>query len=149
MKIYLKVLKETAKNRPEGYYDDVVNSGKITGEYLEIEPPEYKRLLVKYNVKPDNVVTRKSCCGADANVTSSFPPLSEQMKNVVNAGGRIINAAIRGNQIQASSEEVTKRQQICDGCEFYNKESKRCQKCGCYLRMKIQLETEHCPIGNW
>jgi hypothetical protein len=45
MKINLNVLKETAKTRPEGYYEDVVAHGKIVGAYVEINPPAYKHLL--------------------------------------------------------------------------------------------------------
>lgn len=152
MKINLNVLKDVAKTRPEGYYQDVTSHGKVVGAYLEIDPPAYKHLLQKYS-GPEGNVERKSCCGKTLQSgslnTGSFPPLVQQMRNAIGAVSRLGGAIVHGNQVKATEEEVAKRQAICDGCEYYAKDSQRCQKCGCFLKIKIKLETEHCPIQKW
>jgi hypothetical protein len=81
--------------------------------------------------------------------SGSFPPLFQQMKNFGGAMTRLGGAIVQGNQVKATDEEVAKRQAICNDCEYYAKDSQRCQKCGCFLKIKIKLETEHCPIQKW
>lgn len=40
------------------------------------------------------------------------------------------------------------RLKICESCEFY-KITKRCDKCGCIMPLKVQLAEAECPIGKW
>lgn len=47
----LSDLKEKAKERPEGYYEDAVSRGKIQGEFLVISVEEVKKLAEKYRPK--------------------------------------------------------------------------------------------------
>ena len=153
MKINLVALKEQAKKRPAGYYEEVLRHGRVSGGFIEITPPEYKLLLSMYSEKVDGRGSRSGCCGGGgpnlAQVSSSFPPFINQLRNAGGAMLRLGEAAISGHKVLASAEEVAKREAICEGCEFYAKESKRCKKCGCLLRMKIKMETEHCPINLW
>jgi hypothetical protein len=41
------------------------------------------------------------------------------------------------------------RLKICNLCEFFNKESSRCNKCGCFMDYKTLLPYVECPIGKW
>lgn len=41
----------------------------------------------------------------------------------------------------------SQRENVCDGCEFSN--GFQCQKCTCYIPLKVKLATESCPIGSW
>jgi len=49
--IKLSDLKEKAKERPEGYYQDAVSRGDIRGNYLMIDTEEVKKLAEKYRPK--------------------------------------------------------------------------------------------------
>jgi predicted RNase H-like nuclease len=49
--VALAGLKEKAKERPEGYYEDAVSRGKIVGEFLLIDGEELKKLVEKYRPK--------------------------------------------------------------------------------------------------
>ena len=45
-------------------------------------------------------------------------------------------------------EEVLKmRWDICSGCEFLNND--KCEKCGCFMKVKHKLAMASCPIGKW
>ena len=49
-----------------------------------------------------------------------------------------------------SQEELAAyRLEICRGCEHFSKLSLRCKKCGCFMKLKTQLEKAYCPIGKW
>ena len=47
----------------------------------------------------------------------------------------------------ANEEIQQKRQNVCDSCEFYI--NRRCGKCGCFMDIKIKLQTSSCPEGKW
>ena len=45
-------------------------------------------------------------------------------------------------------EEVLKmRWDICTACEFLN--NNKCEKCGCFMRVKHKLAMASCPEGKW
>ena len=43
---------------------------------------------------------------------------------------------------------IDKRWAICEGCEFLDKNN-RCEKCGCFMKVKTRVATVACPIGKW
>lgn len=49
-----------------------------------------------------------------------------------------------------SPEEIAEsRLEICRSCEFYRQKTNQCKKCGCFMKLKTQLEHARCPIGKW
>ena len=45
-------------------------------------------------------------------------------------------------------EEVLKtRWDLCLGCEFLKDD--KCEKCGCFMRVKHKLAIASCPVGKW
>ncbi len=38
---------------------------------------------------------------------------------------------------------------ICELCNQFNKETKRCRKCGCFMEGKIPWKTSRCKAGKW
>ena len=45
-------------------------------------------------------------------------------------------------------EDVLKmRWDLCSGCEFLKDD--RCQKCGCFMKVKHKMTLASCPIGKW
>ena len=54
--------------------------------------------------------------------------------------------AVKRNIIH--DEEVLKmRWDICSGCEFLN--NNKCDKCGCFMKVKHKLAMAKCPIDKW
>lgn len=78
---------------------------------------------------------------------------SQVVHNAIQAGGRIASALVTGKQIAASPEEIERRLDICKSCGYFthfnNFRFIKCAKCGCALRLKTRLKTEHCPINKW
>lgn len=49
-----------------------------------------------------------------------------------------------------SSEDVVQdRLTICATCEFFKPRTQQCSKCGCFMKMKTQLERAYCPLHKW
>ena len=55
--------------------------------------------------------------------------------------------AIRKNIIHDQTV-LDERWNLCQGCEFLT-EGNRCQKCGCFMKVKHKLAFAKCPIGKW
>ena len=41
------------------------------------------------------------------------------------------------------------RYEICKNCEFFNAILKLCGKCGCFMPVKVQIESTKCPTNKW
>ncbi|MAH50982.1 hypothetical protein CMI37_34515 [Candidatus Pacearchaeota archaeon] len=51
------------------------------------------------------------------------------------------------NVMLHDQEVIDKRWDICKGCEFLN--DNKCEKCGCYMKVKTRVATARCPVGKW
>lgn len=72
---------------------------------------------------------------------------TRRVMNITGAGARVVGSIFGNQPIMVSAEEQTRRMAICGECEFFNGHT--CRKCGCHIRFKAKLQTEHCPIGKW
>ena len=50
--------------------------------------------------------------------------------------------------VLADNDIAMYRINICSQCEFLKKHT-RCEKCGCFMKVKTRLATARCPIGKW
>lgn len=75
-----------------------------------------------------------------ADLKNSFFNLSETLINAL----RVYRD--RGAVIAQESKQET-RINICISCtELIDG---KCNKCGCYMNIKVRLEAAKCPIGKW
>lgn len=139
MKVLLSDIKEKAKERPEGYTEEVINSGMVDGQYLVIKNSRYNELLNKYN-KGERPI-QKQCC-------NKMPPLTKQLSNAAGAAKRIIKNVMTNEPIKATEDQIKQREEICRKCN-YCAPNGRCTLCGCFLAWKAKLSTEHCPAQKW
>lgn len=130
VKFNLNKVKEVAKNRPIGYYEDVIGSGTIIGDYVEIDRIKAIELVEKYQKY------------------EAHPTTKEMIKNFGKAVTDEISSIATGNP-PIDAETSKKRMEICNNCEFINKKSQRCNKCGCFLKWKTAWRSQKCPIGKW
>lgn len=130
MKIRLSRIYEVAPSRPPGYVADVLSSGVIEGEWLELTSEHYAALKLKYQPQPE------------------LPPASVMVKNAAAALRDEIKARITGLP-EIEAEEVARRLEICHSCEFFVGSQGRCSKCGCFMSFKTKLRSQHCPEGKW
>lgn len=112
---------------PLEYRDVVRSAGQVEGAFLLISTDRLNTLKHQYG-RP-------------------LPPIATQLTNAASAARRVISAAVSGQPIRAAEEEIQRRKETCATClELRNA---RCTQCGCYYQAKIQLATEHCPLGKW
>ena len=50
---------------------------------------------------------------------------------------------------RSDSEVIQDRLAICLQCPHLNKKYVKCNKCGCFMKLKTTLQDAHCPIGKW
>jgi uncharacterized paraquat-inducible protein A len=130
MKLRVDKIKEAAKNRPDGYEQDVFLRGTIEGEWLEISNEALAELREKYRPKPEKV------------------KLAQIVSNFATAIKDEAIATIHRDPLP-NIEEIERRMSICQECEFFLPKQKRCMKCGCFLRWKTALRSQKCPIEKW
>ena len=47
-------------------------------------------------------------------------------------------------------EEIAQyRLEICNGCEWFRKNTQTCKKCNCFMKLKTLIEKSKCPIDKW
>ena len=73
--------------------------------------------------------------------------IMQDYNNVLNlTPGRNIYSA--GDKRTANYEDIiNKRWDLCQGCEFLKND--KCEKCGCFMKVKTRIATARCPIGKW
>jgi len=41
------------------------------------------------------------------------------------------------------------RLDICLACDRLINITKQCKECGCFVKLKVRVKSQHCPIGKW
>ena len=77
-----------------------------------------------------------------------FPSIREMALNFATAVKSEIKSKV-GKENQLTLEEIQKRYSICESCEYFHAASKRCRKCGCFLKWKTAWKSQACPINKW
>jgi hypothetical protein len=132
MRIPLENLAARAKERPEGYLEDVLGRGKVDGDELELSDEAFQELVKRY-----------------ATVIAELPKFWEMISNFEEA---MIGWAKSGFKT-ASKEEFKRRITVCSVCPNYKKALELeafpyCSACGC-SGFKPHLATVDCPLGLW
>ena len=55
IKVKIKKIKERSKDRPSGYFEEVISYGKINGEFIELNEIDYEFLVKKYNNNAEDI----------------------------------------------------------------------------------------------
>jgi len=78
-----------------------------------------------------------------------YPSFWEQMNNFKQFAEQVGQKAAEGNGVFVSEEKLSEREELCNNCSQFNKESKRCYMCGCYMAVKWKFNASSCPVGMW
>jgi hypothetical protein len=78
-----------------------------------------------------------------------YPDFWEQMKNFKEFATSVGQNVAEGDGIFVSEQKTSDREQICNDCSQFNRESKRCYLCGCYMIVKWKFKAASCPIELW
>lgn len=90
-----------------------------------------------------------SSCGKRTN-----PNILQLGRNAASALNRVAVALVKGKPVFTPEEMVRKRLKTCafNECGYFRSNpAMRCvhPSCGCFLKAKTKLETEHCPVHLW
>lgn len=120
-------LEHRAKQRPQGYIEDVLRHAVVEGDDISLSEEDHKALVEKYSAPGLMTMAR----------TSGF-----SMKQWIENGGQVV-----------TQEQYDARLDVCKGCEFWKGNAMinggRCMKCGCFTKFKLRMATEKCPIDKW
>ena len=130
MNLRISRVYDAAPTRPEGYVEDVLSRGVVDGEWLTLPDEEYEDLKRKYRQQPE------------------LPSMGKMMLNAFNAATDEIKARAERTK-PLEPEETRRRYAVCQGCEFFTTDQGRCSKCGCFMKFKSRLRSQHCPEGKW
>jgi len=76
--------------------------------------------------------------------------MMEMAGSLAQAVGQAAGNVATGKAVIASPKVVEERWELCLKCsDWYDKDSKRCRQCGCYLQPKIALAFSKCDLGKW
>lgn len=74
-----------------------------------------------------------------------MPPLTQQVRSLLQAVSGSIKAFVNGQPVFSYGDMKRRRVNICKQCNKYDQGSKRCSICGCYIHAKASLAKETCP----
>ena len=86
--------------------------------------------------------------------------LAREAKHFVQSAGKVVKAAMTGEQVLATKEQYKARELICEQCDKVTRKNgmpspatilndDKCLECGCKILKKIEYATEACPLGKW
>jgi hypothetical protein len=52
-------------------------------------------------------------------------------------------------QPRSKQDQVDARLAICQQCPHFYQKLQKCNKCGCFMKLKTRLHNASCPIGKW
>jgi len=82
---------------------------------------------------------------SDAN---NLPSALTMVRNAATAAVQEAQALAAGTAAVADAE-VERRLALCDKCDLFIPQQNRCSRCGCFMKFKAKLRSQHCPIGKW
>ena len=75
-------------------------------------------------------------------MTSKLPPIHKQAWGFIKSAGAVLRSPG-----MVSSEEYSRRLEICDTCP--QRLDNRCLACGCYIGFAAKFKAKDCPIKKW
>jgi hypothetical protein len=85
---------------------------------------------------------------AEAAKNTDPPGLLKMARTATKALVDESKAVVQGEP-PVTQEVVDERLAICLGCERFIEDQKRCRDCGCFVKFKTRLRSQHCPRDKW
>lgn len=138
----INALKSSSINKPEGYYEEVLELCEQEGTLLKMSTEDWIKMREKYSHKYGELPSNNR-------EPIETPDLKDMAKSATKS---MVNWASSGFKI-APKEVYDQRLNECKACPHWDSEALantgRCKVCGCSTVAKLRLATEKCPIGKW
>lgn len=85
----------------------------------------------------------------DTDSPPELPSFADMVKNLAGTVKDVAQGAIHGEGVLVTEHVYNARMNLCNGCEFFIKDVKRCTQCGCFMEAKTRLKKAFCPIHKW
>lgn len=85
----------------------------------------------------------------DEEPPKDLPSFTDMAKGLLGSAKDIVGGALQGEGVMVTEDVYNTRMSICNGCEFFRKEDKRCSQCGCFMEAKTRFKKTYCPIHKW
>ena len=127
LKFTLEQLDKKSSKRPQGFKKEVLDKSiKLDEQYFQIDMNKFKHIDSKYRI----------------------PARLEMFRSLITAAHVFLSPEIQKLE-RRSDKEINACAAICSDCDYLIEEKMRCGKCGCFLRLKMQLKDWHCPLKKW
>jgi hypothetical protein len=84
---------------------------------------------------------------------SELPSGAARAASFIAAAAKAARGVLATGKLVVASEVVAARMTVCEACpNFLDSASPlgpKCSRCGCFLKAKTVLITQHCPEGKW
>lgn len=99
----------------------------------------------------DEICLNPECHDAEPpkTVPYQFPSFFQQASGFISTAKDIVGGAMAGDGVKVTEEVYNQRISTCMGCDYLEKQSIRCMKCGCFMKTKAAFKKSYCPIGKW
>lgn len=44
---------------------------------------------------------------------------------------------------------ASRRWSICIDCDRLFRPTRQCKECGCFMKIKVRIKSQKCPLGKW
>lgn len=88
-------------------------------------------------------------CNDDDGSSKELPSFIDMSKGLLGSAKDILSGALHGEGVLVSEDVYNSRMSICNSCEFFRAEDKRCSQCGCFMETKTRFKKTYCPIHKW
>ena len=78
-----------------------------------------------------------------------YPDFWDQKNNFKEFAKSVGQDVADGSGVFVSEEKIKTREEACNDCSQFNRESKRCYVCGCFMEMKWRFKSAQCPMNIW
>lgn len=85
----------------------------------------------------------------DEEPPKELPSFTDMAKGFIGSATDVVTGAIKGKGVMVIEEIYNQRMDMCQKCEFFIKDSKRCSQCGCFMEAKSRFKNTYCPVGKW
>ena len=80
---------------------------------------------------------------------SKYPSFFQMARNAIKQTWVSGTTVLAGQPFLVKAEVANARLEICNSCEYFEKEPGRCRKCGCFMVAKANLLKSGCPLNKW
>lgn len=85
----------------------------------------------------------------DEEPPKELPSLTNMAKGFLGSAKDVLSGAIQGDGVLVTEEVYTTRISLCNSCEFFRIEDRRCTQCGCFMEAKTRFKKTYCPVHKW